>query len=167
MKNKNVFVLVFSIVMLLVSCSKEESNTESILIGDWRLTGYDIGVEVDVNKDDHFNLNLLDELDCLNNEVLTFESNGVVASTDTFNPIMEISRSSLGEYSFDVECVDGIIGLATSYTFDGNSVIYSNRTSVLSGNILTRVIEDVIEVYNEDLSAVIETRDLTLIYTKD
>ncbi|OUS01925.1 hypothetical protein A9Q86_04550 [Flavobacteriales bacterium 33_180_T64] len=154
--------------MLSASCSSDDIDVNSSIIGSWKLTNYNIGVSVDIDKDDIENLNLLNELNCSNNEILIFESNGTVSSNDTFNPNIDISKSNLnGDYVFYVECAEGVIGFATLYnTLNDDTVEFNDKPSAIIGNTLTRVFENVIEVYNEDFSEIIETKHLTLIYTK-
>ncbi|MCK8479450.1 hypothetical protein [Psychroserpens algicola] len=159
-------LLIALILVSITSCSSDDTATDSNIIGSWQLTNYDIGLSVDIDKDENFNVNLLDELNCQNNEVLMFEANGTVSSNDTFNPTLLISKSMNGEYEFDVECAEGSISFASSYAVDNNEVIYSDNISTISDNKLYRTLENVINVYNDDFTQIIETRDLNLIYTK-
>jgi hypothetical protein len=161
-------LLLALVSVIFASCSKDEINENSKVIGSWTLTNYEIGVSVDIDKNGSESFNLLEELECENKEVLIFEANGTVSSNDTFNPNIAISKLDISDdYVFDVECAEGIISFATSYVLDNNTVEFSDKTSNISGNTLTRVFENAIEIYNEDFSEIQETRNLTLIYTKE
>ena len=64
---KNLFTLIFlaCILMLPSSCSKDEGdNTDSSVVGVWKLTSYDIGLSVDIDKNETKSFNILDEIDC-------------------------------------------------------------------------------------------------------
>ena len=154
--------------MLSSSCSKEEVDNDQTVVGIWTLTNYDIGFSADINNDGIKSFNLLDEIDCRVNEELVFESNGTVVSNDSFHHIIDISKSELtSAYIFAVECSEGYVSFATSYTqISSNMVEFNDDTSLINNNQLTRVFENAIEIYNEDFTEVVEVKNLTLTYTK-
>jgi len=169
MKNTMTFIILACVLMFSTSCSKDdlETNNPSV-VGVWKLSSYDIGISVDIDKDDKRNTNILNEIDCEVNEELVFKSNGTVASNDSFHHIIDISKSNLtNDYIFNVECSEGYISTATSYVKESNTRIeFNGIVSTINSNQLTRVFENAIEIYNEDFTEVVEVKNLTLVYTK-
>ncbi|WP_053990319.1 hypothetical protein [Mangrovimonas sp. TPBH4] len=165
-------VAAFSIVvaiLLLIACSGDNSSKNAI-IGEWKLTYWSADVSMDLNNDGLENVNLLRETACTNNEILSFDSNGIVSSENTFNPYVIISEfNNAAAYSVNVECAEGIIGFATDYLYDNvneNVQIGESTTATIDEGELTIVYEDAIEIYNTELTEVVATKDLTKVYTK-
>ena len=155
-------------VLLLNSCTEDDAVIQSQVIGEWALVSYSIGDSFDINNDGTSNLNLLNEINCANNEVLSFEAIGVVSSNETYNPSILISKfNNDNSFNFNVECPEGTIGFATSFSqINDNTFEFSDRTFTIVDNTFEIVIEDEIEVFNEDFSELLETRDLVLRYTR-
>lgn len=165
---KIVLVLVVIFLVFFTSCSIEPIEDVSFE-GTWKLTAWSVNIPVDLNNDVISSTNLLDEIDCVINETLVFDNDGIVVSNLTFNPKVNISliNSETNSYEFSVECdTEGVIATASSYTKSNNTIIINNRVSHIDDNELTMVFENAIEVYNEDFTAVIAIKDLTLVYTK-
>lgn len=162
-----ILILLFSIS--ITSCSTDDENIASSVVGIWELTELNASLSLDLNNDTVSSTNLLEEITCNNNEILNFEANGVVTSNNTFNSKIEfyqIEGAEL-EYSANIECAsEGSIGFASSYIETGNTVEFNGSVSELIGNQIIRTFEDAVKIYNEDFTAVIETRDLRLVYTK-
>lgn len=152
-------------------CS-DNNASKNALVGEWKLTSWSTDVSMDLNNDGVENVNLLKETTCANNELLKFESNGIVASENTFNPTVMISELDGEEevsYEVEVECAEGVIGFATDYVYNttnGNVQIGENTAATIGENTLTIVYENAIEIYNTNLSEVVATKDLTKVYTK-
>lgn len=165
--NKLFYPLILSI-LFLVSCSNEAIDDDSLL-GTWTLTEWNITDGFDINNDGIVSTNLLNEIGCSYNETLLFEPNNVVSLNTTFNPLLEVklANDSAGGYGFNVECdTEGIISLATFYSKVGNTLVIGDSNAVINGNKISLVFQDKIEIYNEDGSQIIETKDLTLVYQK-
>ena len=160
--------ILFFVLLLFTSCSGEDNDDLSI-VGTWKLTAWDVVGGFDINNDGTVNTNILDEIECVNNETLIFEPNGVISSNKTFNPDIDIAllEGTTDEYMFNVTCdQQGIIGFATTYSQNGDTVIFNDKKSTLIGNQLIRVVKESITIYNEDFTEVLATKDLTLVYTK-
>lgn len=158
---------------MFTSCFKDGDDLNKFndfsVVGTWELTMWTIQESIDLNDDTISSMNLLDEASCDNNETLKFDDNGTVSSNMTYNPQVTISLrdGSTDDYIFNVVCdMDGTIGTASEYTQNSNSVTLFNTSAVLNGNQLTVVYEDAIDIYNEALTEVVATKDLTLVYTK-
>ena len=165
--NKLLFILSFA-TLLFTSCSTDNDDNESV-VGEWRLTSYNIASEFDINSDGVFSTNILDEIECANNETLIFESNGVMSSNATFNPTIDIILLDeiTNEYTFNVVCdSEGIISFASEYSQNGEIISYSNKEASIQGNQLYVVFESAIKVLSKDLLQVVSTEDLILTYTK-
>jgi hypothetical protein len=164
------FILVFA---FSTSCFKDQDDLNALnnfsVVGTWELTNWTLQIPIDLNDDAISSINLLDEALCNNNETLTFDTDGIVASNMSYNPQVTISltNGTTDNYIFDVECdMDGSIGAFGSYTQNNDFITLFETTATLNGNQLTVVYEDAIDIFNEDLNEVVETKDLTLVYTK-
>jgi hypothetical protein len=165
MKNRW-FVLCFA-SSLLISCFNDDEKTT--IKGVWRLYAMNVESGLDINKDGFADTNLLNEIDCTNNETLIFESNNVVTSNKTFNPDIKIAliNGTTNEYVFDVECdEEGIISFAATYSRSNNQIFINESEAILNNNQLTRVSENAINIYDEGFSEVIATKNVTLVYIK-
>ncbi|MDO5969730.1 hypothetical protein Q4Q35_07910 [Flavivirga aquimarina] len=163
--NKLLFILCFA--LLFTSCSVEDNNIS--VVGTWKLTARNVVDGFDINNDGTVDTNILNEVDCVNNETLIFETNGVVSSNKTYNPDIDIALldGTTDDYIFNVTCDEqGIIGFATTYTQDMNTVTFNDNEFTIIGNQLSREIKESIKIYNEDFTEIVATKDLTLIYTK-
>ena len=67
----NYFLL--AIIVLCSSCSENDSVEDVSILGEWELTEWRIGLEADINKDSVASYNLLDEIECNNQELITVE----------------------------------------------------------------------------------------------
>ena len=165
---KIVLVLLVISLVFFTSCSTEPIN-DAFFQETWKLTEWSVGISMDLNKDMVSSTNLLDEIDCGNNETLVFDNQGTVVSNLTFNPKVDISliNASTNAYDFFVECDrEGVLSSASSYTKNNNTIIINNSVFNIDNNELTVVFENAVDIYNEDFTAVVATKDLTLVYTK-
>ena len=165
--NKLFFTLVLS-CLFLVSCSGNDINDDPLL-GVWELTEWNIADGFDINNDGFISTNLLNEIDCTSNETLLFEPNNIVSLNTTFNPKLEVAliNNSTDEYSFSVECdTEGVVSLATFYSQEGDSVTFGESEAIVNGDQISIVFKESIEIYNEDFTQVIATKDLTVVYSK-
>jgi hypothetical protein len=158
-------------LVLFSSCSSDDLQNEnnSNIQGVWKLAAWNVEGGFDMNNDGVNNTNLLNEIDCIQNETLLFEANGVVSLNTTFNPDIEIVllNDATNAYLFNVECeTEGVISLATSYTVNGSNVSIGESSAKIDGNQILIVFENSLEIYNEDSTKVVEARDLTLVYYK-
>ena len=113
--------------------------------------------------------NLLKEINCINNETLTFDSKNFVISNQTFNPDIKIGlkMGTIDNYIFNIICDEvGSVGFATTFSVKGNQVFINESEAVLSGNQLLRSFTGAIKIFNEDFTEVIATKDLILVYVK-
>ncbi|GAA3654056.1 hypothetical protein [Flavivirga jejuensis] len=164
--NKLFYILCF--VLVFTSCSSDDNDGVSI-IGVWELTAWDVMDGFDINNDGTASTNIIDEIECTNNETLIFEDNGVMSSNETYNPDINIAllEGTTDEYMFNVSCDEqGIIGFATSYSQTNNTVIFNDIEFTVIDNQLFRVIKESVKIYNEDFTEVVATKDLKLVYTK-
>lgn len=153
--------------ILFLSISKEDVNDP--LFGGWQLTTWTVGIPIDLNDTMQFTTNLLDQTSCEVNEVLSFDNNGIVTSEDTFSPqiTVRLKDGASDEYLVEEVCAEGVIGYATDYLQDANGEVhFNNILGVVVNNQLTVIYKNAVKIYNEALTEVIESKDLTLVYTK-
>jgi hypothetical protein len=138
-------------------------------LGDWKLVGYSIGEAHDINDDGVSHINLLNELNCENKEVLKFETTGIVSSSASYNPTLDVSKRVLDDsYVFHAECPEGVIGFATDFQQISDATFrFNGREFTIVDNMFTLVFIDDIKIYdNNNLSEVIETKNVVLTYSK-
>jgi len=170
--NKLLFNFCIAFVLVcFASCSSDDMDdaNNAFVVGTWQLTAWNIEGGFDINNDGVINTNLLNEIDCSRNENLLFENNGVVSLNTTFNPEINIILLNVEteEYNFDIVCdTEGVISLATEYTVKDSNITIGETEATIQGNQINLVFEDRIKIYNEDKTEIIETKDLTLVYTK-
>lgn len=154
--------------MVSFACSNESYDSTTVE-GMWKLTAYNVDNGFDINNDGIKSINILDEIDCANNEFLTFEPNGVISSNLTFNPDIRIVLldGTTDEYVFNVTCDnEGVIGFAANYTQNGETITYNNKNVSIIDNQLYVVFKNAVKIYNEGFIEVVDTKDLTMVYTK-
>jgi len=159
--------LIILIYLFSFACSDEMYEFASVE-GEWILSEYNVAAGFDINKDGEKNVNLLKELDCLNNEILIFETTGTVSAVSSFNPDIHISLAQdTNEYIFDVSCDnEGIIGWATSFSQNGETISYNNATATVINEELHVVFKNAFNIYDINNTQVIETYDVIMVYTK-
>ncbi|MDG1730316.1 MAG: hypothetical protein P8K68_08925 [Algibacter sp.] len=170
--NKLLFNLCIAFTLVyFTSCSTEDlqDSNDSSITGVWKLTAWNVNEGFDFNNDGIISTNLLHEIDCSRNETLFFDQKGVVSLNTVFNPEINIAllNVSNSEYNFDVACdSEGVISLATSYTVNGSMIMIGESKAQINGNQISLVFDDRIKIYNKELTQVVETKDLTLVYKK-
>ena len=161
--NNNYKTFLASIAFLIiVSC--QDTNP---LFGKWKLSSWDIGLEMNLNEDTIKSFNLLDEVDCKNKEVLTIKSDGTINSVNTFSPLIKISKTNK-KYNLNASCNEGSIGFASSYKIVDDIIVIepNDQEYYFNGNELTKVFKKAIKVYDSSFTKIIEAKDLTLNYIK-
>lgn len=161
------FLCAVLMLALFTNCTKDDVKVS--ILGTWKLTTWTIDVPLDLNSDTITSTNLLDEVSCANNETLVFETNGVMSSNNSFSPKIEIVllNNTIDTYVFDIECLEGVIGFATTYIHTSDDVIvFNDKEALVNGNQLICVYEDAIKIYSENMSNILETKDLKLVYTR-
>lgn len=165
---KNILLTLCFASLLLTSCFSD-GDDDFAIVGAWQLSAMNVEGGFDINNDGTISSNLLNEIDCINNETLVFESNGVVTSNLTFNPHIKIALldGTSDDYVFDVVCdEEGVISFATTYAYNNKIVVINESIATFGNNQLSRIFEDAIQIYNEDFTEVVATKNLTLVYTK-
>lgn len=92
-----------------------------------------------------------------------------MSSNSTFNPsiIIALINGTTYDYMFNVQCdLEGVVGIASSYSQNDDVVRYNNHIATIIDNQLNIVFKDAMEIFNMDYTEVLETQDLTLVYSK-
>lgn len=155
------------IFIILLSSSKEKINNP--LIGGWELTTWTVDLPVNLIDSKYITTNLLDQTSCEVLELLSFDNDGIVTSQNTFSPkiTIRLKEGTSDVYMFEEVCAEGQIGYATAYARDANgNVQFNNIVGVVVNRELTVIYKNAIKIYNEALTEELETKDLTLVYTK-
>lgn len=166
---KITFRVLFIAICFIIYSSCTKDKDKNPVHGRWELIGWNVGVPFDLNNEISPSLNLLDKTTCNVNETLTFDRNGTVTADDTFNPEITISLKdgTSDVYLFSETCAEGSIGFSTSYTQVNNQNVELNgATGTVASQKLTLVYKDAVNIYNEALTDVVDSKDLTLIYVK-
>jgi hypothetical protein len=72
-------------------------------------------------------------------------------------------------YRVNVECnEEGTISFATTFRQSTDTMVSYNdiESTIIDNNQLISVYKDAVNIYNEDMTEVIATKDLTLVHTK-
>lgn len=161
--------------LVFTSCTNNEddNNPDESIVGTWKLTGWNITQGFDLNQDGTISNNILEEIDCLNNETLVFNADGSLISNNTSYLDIQILliTGTTDEYIFDIDCGEDIDSYALSYTQNGNTIIVNDdgeiMIGVISGNKLIFTIEDGVPVYADDINEeVVSTQELKIVYSK-
>lgn len=166
---KITFRLLFYSFCFIICSSCSNDDAKHPVIGDWELIIWTVDIPFDLENDLVPTSNFLDTTACSVNEILTFDNNGIVTSDDTFNPEITISLKdgTSDVYFVNEVCAEGIIGFSTSFIQVNNQNVELNgAVGIVTSEKLTLVYKDAIEIYNEALTEVIESKDLTLVYMK-
>ena len=161
------FLLLFLSISTILSCSKDEDPLlNAQVVGSWKLTELRSPIAFDINGDNIANANLLEELSCSNNEELSCDALGNVQSVYTYNYSHRIARVSANLYKHEVECGEELLAWATDYISEDQDIYFLERKSYIKGNQLFTRYESSIDIYNADYSQIIDSIDLTMVYTK-
>ncbi|MBD0832305.1 hypothetical protein [Aestuariibaculum sediminum] len=157
-----IIYILFVSSLIFSSCS---SNT---IEGDWKLASWSIGIAVDINKDNVFNENFLEEVPCINKETLSFNSNGTVTSLATFNPDIRIKKKNNdSRFLSEVICdTEGSIGFATTFEQNGADILINGNRAIFKNTTLTIVYKNAQKIYNETETEIIETKDVVKVYVR-
>ena len=176
--------LALTALVLVSACSgSDDDNNSSVeLEGTWKLTAWNIGESVDLNNDGTASSNLLDEMDCYNNETIVFSSTDIatIINTSYADIYVELEEGSETDYIFEVECELENDSFTATYVRNGNTVTFTFAGDVedgedeedtdvliatLDGDELSLLIPDGYYVEGDDFEVVVE-QDLTMVYTK-
>ncbi|MCH4821995.1 DUF5004 domain-containing protein [Gramella lutea] len=91
----NYLPVILALMFIISGCTKDESALNSTLkvsnitaissndmIGHWELSGMIADTEIDLNSDNHYNKNLLNETSCFNTMSITFNEDGTFISNN-------------------------------------------------------------------------------------
>lgn len=166
---KITFRLLFLSICLIISSSCSNDDDKKPVVGNWKLTTWTVDIMFDLDDDIAPSSNFLNKTICNVNETLTFDKNGIVTSNESFNSDVTISLKdgTADGYIIKEVCSEGSVGFATSYNqVDKHKVELNGAVGIVENQKLTLVYADAVKIYNEALSQVIDTKDLTLVYVK-
>jgi hypothetical protein len=163
--------LITVVLLFLTSCTNDDdsSNSNDTLSGTWKLTAFNSTTAYDWNNDGTASINILDEVDCLENETFVFGSNNtvVVNNTSFLDLEIELVIGTTDEFTFFVDCEQEISSFSLMYTRDGNSVVFNDDGDLLegtiSGNTLSFLLEGNIDIEDENGGT---EENITLVYTR-
>ena len=174
---KRISLILLAILSLMfASCSGDDDGNDNQNVsidGTWKLTAWNASSAFDINNDGTANINILDELNCYDNETIVFSANNtaVVNSTSYADITGEIIVGTTDEYMFMIDCVEENDTFLLTWSLNGNTIIFDDGTEdqitgTLTGNQISIVIEEGLVIYNDDYTEIIVNQDLTFVYTK-
>ena len=166
MKNILITSILICLLGLSMSCSEKK---DSQIIGVWKLTTRTINIPFDVNNDGLYNNNLIEEVECNPIETLTFDNNGTVYSgNELSSELTFFKQTNPVTYGINVTCDESaIISFASEFNIISTDTIQiSARNYIVNDTTLATIFENAVEIFNKDFTEILETRDLTLIYSK-
>lgn len=159
----------------LGDCSGEDNNEpdDVEVPGTWKLTAWNVEDATDVNNDGAASTNLLDEIDCYEDETIVFnaDNTGVIMNTSYAELSLTIEAGTTDSYIFTQDCIAEIENTAFTWTQTGNTVVITNPDGsevnlALSGNEMSYTVPEGFQVLNSDDLSVTVNQDLTFVYTK-
>lgn len=178
---RNFLKLLFILgLVFTVSCSSDDSNNNDgvELEGTWRLTAWNVGESYDLNNDGTSSSNLLDEIDCYENETITFAAGTATYMSTSYADIyFEAGEEGESDDTYIIECEQEIDNSPATYVRNGNTVTITITyvedgvteediiIGTLNGNTLSFVIPDGFYVEGDDFTVEVE-QDLTYVFTK-
>ncbi len=144
---------------------------EVSIVGTWKMTAWNVPEGQDINQDGITSNNLLDEMDCYNNETILFNSNNTAVSTSTSYADIELNLvvGTTNEFDYSITCVPEIETTDLTWTQTGNIVtttaLGASTNLTLNGNELSFLIPEGFTVVSDDSSTTV-IQDLTIVYTK-
>lgn len=176
---KRIFLNIFLLAGLIItaSCSNEDNddNSSAAMKGTWKLTAWNVDGSYDLNNDGTASPNLLDEMDCYNNERIVFTDDTATYMTTSYADIYAEFVDGTG-YTFTVECEEEVDSSPATYTRNGNALTITTTyeedgetetdiiLATVNGNTLTFVEEEGFVIEEDNYDVVVE--DLTLVFTK-
>ncbi|WP_115461430.1 hypothetical protein [Winogradskyella aurantiaca] len=163
--------------IILISCSSDDSvplSETDDLLGLWKLTEWNTETAFDINNDGIANTNLLEEIDCLDNETITFNSSNT-AFVDTSSSIdieVFVETGTTDSFVFDVDCDFETDSFVLNWNRTENQVFLIEEDfedepliAQIDGNTLTFTLNDALVVYDDNFEVEF-TEDFTIVYTK-
>ena len=161
------FILLISIPIF--SCSSSDNETNSELVGKWKVTSLKIESAFDFNNDGTASTDLLNEVPCYDNDFLLFSEDGAVNVVNAFAQISaEVTSPTVFKHVY--KCLTGV-NRNTTWTRDGNTITIENGSNdlsgIISGNKITVNLQDffALQKYDGTEKKTIK-EDLILVYTK-
>ena len=152
-------IIITLLCLLILSCSSEDETMDPFPFDGlvFKLTEVNVETSLDLNNDGIFSTNLIQEVDCLNTNQISFLNNSYLREGE----IIELNIDDTGDYQYN--CIShSSVGIITQYI--GNQSLSISET--ISLNEIERTTFDfdgdkLIENRNESLPNL-----LSLVYTK-
>ena len=174
----NLFLTLSLFLIVATSCSSDNNDNPTQVDGTWKLTAWNVGESYDLNNDGTASSNLLDEMDCYNNETIVFANNTATYMSTSYADIyFEATGGGSTEGTYTIECEQEIENSPAAYTVSGNTVTITETyeedgqvyeeviVATLNGNTLSFVIPDGYYVEDDEFEVLVE-QDLTLVFIK-
>jgi hypothetical protein len=173
MKMKKLLLLVAT-TTLFISCSKsdDDTNQNASIDGTWKLTAFTTVEPCDFNNDGALTTNFMNETGCYNNSKIVFSgSNTVTSYIQELDIQFDITIGTTNGYLATVDCETTPLPDDTTWSQSGNTVTIGvapdNIDFTLSGNTLTAVIPDFVDVQTLESGVVVTSASgATLVFTK-
>jgi hypothetical protein len=155
----------------LAAANSGSTNTDASIVGTWKMTAWNVNEGQDLNQDGTNSTNLLDEMDCYNNETILFNADFSAVATSTSYADIELNLviGTTDEFDYNITCVAETEVTDLTWIQTGNSVIAGTPTTfstfTLDGNELSFLIPEGFTVVSDDSSTTV-IQDLTIVYTK-
>jgi len=169
-------LFIFSIllcIIILTSCTSDDSVENSSIMGAWKLTEWNVKTPLDLNNDGIASTNLLTEFGCLDGSELVFNdvnSGTILYTSDVgFHTGFDEEESQI----FMMICGTDSERLAIPFTYSINENIVTITVSgelvnlTLEGNTLSLFVQDGFVAYDINTFEVSVIQDATYVFTKE
>jgi len=155
----------------LDSCNNGQSVSD--IIGTWQLTAWLVQNGLDLNNDGSANLNLLDEMDCYNNETIVFntDNRAFINSRSFAEIVVEFEAGSTNSFDYFINCIEEENITTATWTEDGDSITLAYDGTdeeiqfTLETNQLSLLVPEGFFAQSSDFSLEV-LEDITIVYTK-
>jgi len=169
-------LLLFSIVStLLLSCSSndDEISLGSLVPGTWKMTNVIIekGIEIDGMKV----VDLLQQFNCYQNEIITFNEDGTaLVSTNSFLKVeASLVEGTQDEYMYTADCVSDSDTYSVTWSISGRDLLLTEEDGFISrvpnfggGQYMTFSVPEGFEILLDDGTTIHAEEDILLMYER-
>lgn len=147
------------------------TGSDETIVGTWKMTAWNVDQGQDLNQDGTNSTNLLNEMDCYNNETIVFNADNTAISTSTSYANIELNLvvGTTDQFDYNITCISETEVTNLSWVQSGNIVVTESlgvaNDLLLNGNELSFVIPEGFTVVSDDASVTV-IQDLTIVYTK-
>ena len=168
---KKYIVSLIVVLSLLTACKGDDVEKETTIEGTWKLTAWKSANAYDFNGDGQASTNLLNELNCYDNELIIFNANGsgIIKSNSYAEVTATLVTGSETSYTYTIDCVETQDNSFFTWSRNGNTISLTENDETdsfnLDNNNFSFLVKDYRVANNQNHQPVV-IEDLIFVYTK-